>query len=154
MSDNANAHANTNALTLDTIEELVSVTVLNRQTNGPIPDYDMEICVTTQEEEFELPPTHALERVNCNPLYQESYDIESQLPPRHALQRIHSNFVDYTIDDIGHVFYFTPQARNLSDEEIRLYNEENKIQEMNEMELVMPSQCPNCYCFSCLGCNV
>ena len=149
MSENANVNANVNIPTLDMLEESVSVTVLNRLTNGPIPDYDMDICATNQE----------VEEV-------EEDEAEFALPPPPRLQRMNCNFVDYTIDHAGrNVFYFAPQVREFTDEEIQIYNEEdeNKIYEIEEIEIVedypqeeemdfdMPAQCPRCQYFDCLN---
>ena len=152
MSENANVNENVNISTVDMLEESVSVTVLNRQTNGPIPDYDMDICATNQEVE-------------------EVEEAEFVIPPPPRLQRMNCNFVDYTIDHEGrNVFYFAPQVREFTDEEIQIYNEEdeNKIYEIEEMEIVedypqeeeteeeemdfdMPTQCPRCHYFDCLS---
>ena len=107
--------------------EQVSITVLNRQTNGPHPDCDLEIdavATPTEEEEsdFELPPTHALELGIFNfvdsrysPFYNNMYNF------------IQPGIISYT----------------------EYEDEENKIEEIDLDDLVMPAPCETCYHFHC-----
>ena len=108
--------------------EKVSITVLNRQTNGPHPDCDLEInAVQTPTEE------------------EEEHDDE--LPPPHALELGIFNFVDSRYSPFYNNMYNFIQPGIISYTEYE--DEENKIQEIDLDDLVMPAPCDTCYHFHC-----
>ena len=114
--------------------EYVSITVLNRQTNGPHPDCDLEInTVLTptedvrleedpdEEDDFELPLTHPLDLGIFNFIDNNPYSIFYN----NMYNTIQPGIISYTED------------------------EDNKIQEIYTNALVMPTPCPVCSRFEC-----
>jgi hypothetical protein len=113
----------------------LGMTVLNRQTNGPHPDCDLEFDAvgTPQDEE------------------DEDEDDDFELPPTHPLDLGIFNFVD---NDPYSIFY--NRMYNIIDPRIISYYEEsdedqdeNKIRETYMDELVMPMPCSSCCRFEC-----
>ena len=112
------------------VSERLSITVLNRQTNGPHPDCDMVFDAVEdpleddQERDFELPPTHPLELGFFNFVDNSTYST------------FYNNM--YNIIQPGIICYTEDE------------DEENKIQEIAHLdELVMPTQCQVCSRFDC-----
>jgi len=112
--------------------EYVSMTVLNRQTNGPHPDCDLEFdAVGTPQD--------------------EDQDEEEDLPPPHPLDLGIFNFVD---NNPYSIFYNS--MYNIIDPRIIRYDEdqsedaeEDKIREIYMDNLVMPTPCLSCSSFEC-----
>ena len=110
--------------------EQVCITVLNRQTNGPHPDCDLEFDAASSPQA-------------SSP--QASSPQDPPVVPTHPLELEFCNFVD----DRYSTFYNT--MYNFIEPGIIQYTEEedNTIQVIDLDELVMPTLCPSCYCFDC-----
>ena len=114
--------------------EYVSMTVLNRQTNGPHPECDLEIdavVTPTQEDPDEDP------------------DEDFDLPPPHPLDLGIFNFVDnnpYSIFYNSMYNIIDPRIISYDEDE---YDEEDKIREIYMDDLVMPTPCLSCSRFEC-----
>lgn len=110
-------------VTQETAEsEQVDITVLNRQTNGPHPDCDLEFDAASDHHE----------------------DPQEDIAP-HPLELEFFNIVDDRYSTFYHNMY------NFIEPEIIQYTEDddNTIQVIDLNELVMPTQCSTCYCFNC-----
>jgi hypothetical protein len=113
--------------------EYVSMTVLNRQTNGPHPDCDLEFDAVGDQDEDQ----------------DEDQDDDFELPPTHPLDLGIFNFMD---NDPYSIFYnsmyniIDPRIISYEDED---QDEENKIRETYMDELVMPMPCSSCCRFEC-----
>jgi len=123
-------------VTQDTAEsEQVDITVLNRQTNGPHPDCDLEFDAASDHHE------------------DPQEDIAPHPVAPHPVELEFFNFVD----DRYSTFY--NNMYNFIEPGIIQYTEEedNTIQVIALDELVMPIQCSpiqcsTCYCFNCDCC--
>ena len=113
--------------------EYVSMTVLNRQTNGPHPECDLEIdaVVTPTQED------------------PDEEDEDFDLPPPHPLDLGIFNFVDnnpYSIFYNSMYNIIDPRIISYDEDE---YDEEDKIREIYMDDLVMPTPCLSCSRFEC-----
>jgi hypothetical protein len=107
--------------------EPVDITVLNRQTNGPHPDCDLEFDAAST-------PT-------------EEDENQELVVPTHPLELEFFNFADTRYSRFYNNMYNFIQPGIISYTEYE--DEENKIQEIDLDELVMPTPCPTCYRFDC-----
>jgi hypothetical protein len=107
----------------------VDITVLNRQTNGPHPDCDLEFDAASSPQ---------------GPQEDPQEDVVP-LVPTHPLNLGFFNFVDNRYSTFYNNVY------NFIEPGIIQYTEEedNTIKVIDLDELVMPAPCSTCYCFNC-----
>lgn len=114
-------------------EEVLSITVLNRQTNGPHPDCDLEFdaVLTPPREEDEEDSEENLDLVQTHPLELGIFNFIDNNP----YSIFYNNM--YNIIDPRTISYYQDDQDNI-------------IQEINlDDDLVMPMPCASCYRFEC-----